>query len=248
VALGSTPAAASPSVAGRPTVSRHAAGGPVPHHAADEWPEKGPVSRLADGRAQRLPATPAVTSAPDAGTATRQETTVAGIRWSDRPAPVAQTWTAAAVQRSPAAAVQRSPAAPTTTSTTTASLARRSSPGAPTTPISQLLMQNESSVRFPSRVGTETWWELPGAEEVVQRQADDAPAAAEPAPAPTTVTATAETGPAAPAGASAGGRKAPTEAEADEWARALYPALRRRICRDLMLDRERSGYSTDIRY
>jgi hypothetical protein len=115
-------------------------------------------------------------------------------------------------------------------------------------------MQNESSVRFPSRVETETWWELPGAEEVVQRQADGAPEAAPPSPeptpttAPTTVTATAETGPAAPADATAGGRKAPTEAEADEWARALYPALRRRICRDLMLDRERSGYSTDIRY
>ena len=95
------------------------------------------------------------------------------------------------------------------------------------------------------------WWELPGASEtdVVQRQAEAAPeAAAEPAPEPTTVTATAEAGPAAPAGASAGDRKAPTEAEADEWARALYPALRRRICRDLMLDRERSGYSTDIRY
>ena len=69
---------------------------------------------------------------------------------------------------------------------------------------------------------------------------------AEPAPQPTTLTATAEAGPAAPA--AAGERKAPTEAEADEWARALYPALRRRICRDLMLDRERSGYSTDIRY
>jgi hypothetical protein len=111
-------------------------------------------------------------------------------------------------------------------------------------------MHSESSIRSPSRVEEQVWWELPGGADVVQRQAEDAPETAEPtpAPAPTTVTATAETGPAAPAGGTGGGRKAPTEAEADEWARALYPALRRRICRDLMLDRERSGYSTDIRY
>jgi hypothetical protein len=110
-------------------------------------------------------------------------------------------------------------------------------------------MQSERSVRFPSRVEEQVWWELPGAAEldVIQRQAEATPeATAEPAPQPTTLTATAEAGPAAPA--AAGERKAPTEAEADEWARALYPALRRRICRDLMLDRERSGYSTDIRY
>jgi hypothetical protein len=98
---------------------------------------------------------------------------------------------------------------------------------------------------------TGAWLDQPiaSATDVVQRQAEATPeSAAEPAPEPTTVTATAEAGPAAPAGAAAGGRKAPTDAEADEWARALYPALRRRICRDLMLDRERSGYSTDIRY
>jgi hypothetical protein len=104
--------------------------------------------------------------------------------------------------------------------------------------------------------GTGTWLEQPLADEApaVQRQGESGAA---PEPAPTaappeanTVTVTAETGPAAPAGpgAAGGARKAPTEAEADEWARALYPALRRRICRDLLLDRERSGYSTDIRF
>jgi hypothetical protein len=104
--------------------------------------------------------------------------------------------------------------------------------------------------------GAATGTELPAG--VVQRQADDTPPEPEPAAPPTTVTATAEAGPAAAttatataagAPAAAGGRaKAPTGAEADEWARALYPALRRRICRDLLLDRERSGYSTDIRF
>ena len=237
VQVGSTPPAVPPSVAGRPTVSRHAEGGSGHHHPADEWPEVSTlaVSRLAEGPSTRVLASPSVARAPesDAGTATRQETTVAGIRWSDRPAPVAQSWTAAAVQR----ATPRTPSGAPSSRTPTAS-------------IPQLLMQNERSVRSPSRVEEQVWWELPGAADVVQRQADDAPETAEaaPAPTPTTVTATAETGPAAPAGGAGGGRKAPTEAEADEWARALYPALRRRICRDLMLDRERSGYSTDIRY
>jgi hypothetical protein len=40
----------------------------------------------------------------------------------------------------------------------------------------------------------------------------------------------------------------PTDAEVDKWTRALYPSLRRRLSQDLLLDRERSGYSTDIRY
>ena len=39
-----------------------------------------------------------------------------------------------------------------------------------------------------------------------------------------------------------------TEAEVDELLRALYPPLRRRLCRDLLLDRERAGYRTDIRF
>ncbi len=245
--VGSTPSAVPPSVAGRPTVSRHADGGSGHHHPADEWPEVSTlaVSRLAEGPSTRVLASRSVARAPqsDARTATHQETTVAGIRWSDRPAPVAQSWTAAAVQRAttgPSGPPPRTPSGAPSSRT-------------PTTSIPQLLMQNERSVRSPSRVEEQVWWELPGAPEmdVIQRQADDAPeAAAEsaPAPTPTTVTATAETGPAAPAGGASGGRKAPTEAEADEWARALYPALRRRICRDLMLDRERSGYSTDIRY
>jgi hypothetical protein len=46
----------------------------------------------------------------------------------------------------------------------------------------------------------------------------------------------------APAGA------APTEEQVQTLARALYPTLRRRLCRDLLLDRERTGYRTDIRF
>jgi hypothetical protein len=83
----------------------------------------------------------------------------------------------------------------------------------------------------------------------VQRQADDA-ATAGPgaAPAPTTMTATATTGPAATTTTPARSGGAPTDAEIDKWTRALYPSFRRRLCQDLLLDRERSGYSTDIRY
>ena len=79
---------------------------------------------------------------------------------------------------------------------------------------------------------------------VVQRQAD---ASTQPGPGPATVTATATSGPAAAAPPGRSGA-APTDAEVDKWTRALYPSLRRRLCQDLLLDRERSGYSTDIRY
>ena len=40
----------------------------------------------------------------------------------------------------------------------------------------------------------------------------------------------------------------PTDAEVEQLARALYPQLRRRLGRDLLLDRERLGYRTDIRF
>jgi hypothetical protein len=39
-----------------------------------------------------------------------------------------------------------------------------------------------------------------------------------------------------------------TEAEIDQLCQDLYAPLRRRLCRDLLLDRERAGYRTDIRY
>lgn len=42
--------------------------------------------------------------------------------------------------------------------------------------------------------------------------------------------------------------KEPTDAEIQQLARSLYPQLRRQLGRDLLLDRERLGYRTDIRY
>jgi hypothetical protein len=85
----------------------------------------------------------------------------------------------------------------------------------------------------------------------VQRADDDAPIAppeqaptSEPAPASTT-TAVATTGPAAAAASPAHGR---SDAEIQELCQALYAPLRRRLCRDLLLDRERAGYRTDIRF
>ena len=59
------------------------------------------------------------------------------------------------------------------------------------------------------------------------------------------MTATATTGPAAPTTGPAAAR---SDAEVEELLRTLYPPLRRRLCRDLLLDRERAGYGTDIRY
>ena len=43
-------------------------------------------------------------------------------------------------------------------------------------------------------------------------------------------------------------RREPSAAEIDQLAQALYPQLRRRLGRDLLLDRERLGYRTDIRF
>jgi hypothetical protein len=84
----------------------------------------------------------------------------------------------------------------------------------------------------------------------VQREMapDSSPDSAAPAPTgettATTTTATATVGPAAPATP-----KGPrSEAELQELCRALYVPLRRRLCRDLLLDRERAGYRTDIRF
>jgi hypothetical protein len=86
-------------------------------------------------------------------------------------------------------------------------------------------------------------WSAPTQSPALQRQADDASASpAEPAPAASTATAT--TAPIA--GPAAIGP--PSDADIDTWTRALYPSFRRRFCQDLLLDRERSGYSTDIRY
>ena len=54
----------------------------------------------------------------------------------------------------------------------------------------------------------------------------------------------------APVTADAGDSRPPPRSDADlhELARALYPQLRRQLGRDLLLDRERLGYRTDIRY
>lgn len=59
------------------------------------------------------------------------------------------------------------------------------------------------------------------------------------------MTAAATSGPAAMSASPPEGR---SDADVDELLRALYPPLRRRLCRDLLLDRERAGYGTDIRF
>ena len=79
----------------------------------------------------------------------------------------------------------------------------------------------------------------------VQREPQDGGTAATPDEAPV-LRAEATSGPAAAlATAPSEGR---SDAEVDELLRTLYPSLRRRLCRDLLLDRERAGYGTDIRF
>jgi hypothetical protein len=246
----STPAPGRPTVS-RPTVSRHAvAGAPGHEHPGDESPVVSPLP------ISRLPASTSVARAPRSDARTRsaatQETT-AGIRWSEQPAPTTRHWTAAEVQRVTSTPPRTSIGGPTSRPTGRAISSPPIQGAAGPRPVAAWNVSFEEG-RAPTWIGSPPSPAL----DVVQRQAEETPPAPEPAPEPTTVTATAEAGPAATptatataAGASApaGGRaKAPTGAEADEWARALYPALRRRICRDLLLDRERSGYSTDIRF
>jgi hypothetical protein len=78
----------------------------------------------------------------------------------------------------------------------------------------------------------------------VQRQTDGQPADVPTTVAPV-VTADATSGPASTPDQGSAGR---SDAEIQELLRTLYPPLRRRLCRDLLLDRERAGYATDIRF
>jgi hypothetical protein len=82
----------------------------------------------------------------------------------------------------------------------------------------------------------------------VQRATDNSPAP----PSPESASGASRAGvildtiePTEPSGGRATGR---SDAEIEELLRTLYPPLRRRICRDLLLDRERAGYGTDIRF
>jgi hypothetical protein len=69
-------------------------------------------------------------------------------------------------------------------------------------------------------------------------------------PAGTSATATTDVAPSAAATVDAGDTtpREPSAAEIDRLAQALYPQLRRRLGRDLLNDRERLGYRTDIRF
>jgi hypothetical protein len=175
--------------------------------------------------------------------------TVGGIRWSD-PAATVRRWTAtdkapplerlAANRLSPSSdtLVQRRPSAPPPLRFAPTS-PRDSDPG-PT--MRQLEWEQATASPEDTTAGVE-WLGSP-ASPGVQRQAD---AASAPAPDITTATAAATSGPAAATASGAAGA-APSEADIDKWTRALYPPIRRRLCRDLLLDRDRSGYSTDIRY
>jgi hypothetical protein len=82
----------------------------------------------------------------------------------------------------------------------------------------------------------------------VQRQTDTSAAA----PPPADISPTSPTAPSAAVTMEATepseGATGRSDAEIQELLRTLYPPLRRRLCRDLLLDRERAGYGTDIRF
>jgi hypothetical protein len=81
----------------------------------------------------------------------------------------------------------------------------------------------------------------------VQREADSSAGSAPMDDAGATVrTAAATSGPAAIA--EPGGETGRSDTEIQELLRSIYPPLRRLLCRDLLLDRERAGYGTDIRF
>jgi hypothetical protein len=83
----------------------------------------------------------------------------------------------------------------------------------------------------------------------VQRAPDDDPTSTVTAPdLPTETTTRAESASVGPAAPVAEGPRQPTDAEVQDMLQALYPSLRRRLSRDLLLDRERLGYRTDIRF
>jgi hypothetical protein len=94
----------------------------------------------------------------------------------------------------------------------------------------------------PLGLGTSSGAALVAGVEAVQRQSADSSAESTgSAPTPTTLTATAPPAAATPAGP-------PSEEQVQTLVRSLYPLLHRRLCRDLLLDRERTGYRTDIRF
>jgi hypothetical protein len=237
----------------------------APAPAIVTWPSTTPAARTAPASdpvspstVSRLAAAGNVTSPAAPGRARAAEppasaaATTSGIRWSDRPTTVSRrTWTTAVL---PAASTTSTSAGPAPS--LAVPIQRRSFESSP--PVGR---PGHAVAAAPPGSVTEAGWELADgsgeavvtpdgepfeAPDFVQRQAD---AAAEPAPqtGSPTVTATATSGPAAAAPAGRPGA-APTDAEVDKWSRALYPSLRRRLCQDLLLDRERSGYSTDIRY
>jgi hypothetical protein len=140
----------------------------------------------------------------------------------------------AAVQRTAAAARAPAPGGPSP------QLADRS---ATPRPVAFTMVDSQAIVEWEQ--------DAPAAEApAVQREAapDSSPESSAPPPTgettTTTTSATATVGPAALA-APKGPR---SEAELQELCRALYVPLRRRLCRDLLLDRERAGYRTDIRF
>ena len=229
-----------------PIVWRTAIGEPAPTQS----PEVAAVSRLAE---------PSTTTRPAAGPVPSTGETVGGIRWSSGPPAVSRlTWSDSG---GPVIRPGSEPLSPRlgppvqreTVGPRLGSFPAASPTAGVTFPTAPSNAGWDGSVAFPeSLTSTSEEWFGTLEPATVQRQADDTTApepAAAPAPAstptPTTMTATASTGPAATPGRAAG---PPTDAEIDKWTRALYPSLRRRLCQDLLLDRERSGYSTDIRY
>jgi hypothetical protein len=122
--------------------------------------------------------------------------------------------------------------------------------GPPPTPTVPVLSFDDPPAASVRSAEAATSFELPVS---LQREPLDDPAVDVPrAGEMTTTTATTMATAAAPTGSAAAsaapGATGRSEAELVELARVLYPQLQRRLARDLLLDRERAGYRTDIRF
>jgi hypothetical protein len=173
---------------------------------------------------------------------------IARLSTPARPAPEGTVLIAPAGTPAPDAAVQRTvadarpPVSRTLPATST-------SPGAATT-----FRTTEAGGMQTITFGAPSFESEPGQDPVaVQRAPNDDPTSKmtpnEPLPdVPTETTTRAESASIGPAAPVPEGPRQPTDAEVQDMLQALYPSLRRRLSRDLLLDRERLGYRTDIRF
>ena len=191
------------------------------------------------------------------------------VDWTDRAAPTAETAsstpgraevgapaTPPVVSRTLAERASRPPVATVAGAPNTTRAAAAMAPGRapvlqfgpPPTPTAPVLSFDAVPVDAGAAHEEAASSELPA---TVQRQLAGEPATGPGEPAIVAVqteSAAAASPSTALAAATGGATPGRSDAEIVELARVLYPQLQRRLARDLLLDRERAGYRTDIRF